>query len=147
MTSSLPVSIDDIVENFSLLDEWDDRYRYVIELGRKLAPLADAQRIDANKVPGCVSQVWLATTIEHRDGRPLVSFAGDSDAHIVRGLIAILIAALSGRPATEIVSEDPLALFDRLGLGQHLTPQRSNGFRSMVTRMRADATAALAEAV
>ena len=147
MTSSLPVSIDDIVENFSLLDEWDDRYRYVIELGRKLAPLADAQRIDANKVPGCVSQVWLATTIEHRDGRPLVSFAGDSDAHIVRGLVAILIAALSGRPATEIVSEDPLALFDRLGLGQHLTPQRSNGFRSMVTRMRADATAALAEAV
>ena len=147
MTSSLPASIDDIVENFSLLDEWDDRYRYVIELGRKLAPLADAQRIDANKVPGCVSQVWLATTIEHRDGRPLVSFAGDSDAHIVRGLIAILIAALSGRPATEIVSEDPLALFDRLGLGQHLTPQRSNGFRSMVTRMRADATAALAEAV
>lgn len=147
MTSSLPVSIDDIVENFSLLDEWDDRYRYVIELGRKLAPLADVQRIDANKVPGCVSQVWLATTIEHRDGRPLVSFAGDSDAHIVRGLVAILIAALSGRPATEIVSEDPLALFDRLGLGQHLTPQRSNGFRSMVTRMRADATAALAEAV
>ena len=147
MTSSLPASIDDIVENFSLLDEWDDRYRYVIELGRKLAPLADVQRIDANKVPGCVSQVWLATTIEHRDGRPLVSFAGDSDAHIVRGLVAILIAALSGRPATEIVSEDPLALFDRLGLGQHLTPQRSNGFRSMVTRMRADATAALAEAV
>lgn len=147
MTSSLPVSIDDIVENFSLLDEWDDRYRYVIELGRKLAPLADVQRIDANKVPGCVSQVWLATTIEHRDGRPLVSFAGDSDAHIVRGLVAILIAALSGRPATEIVSEDPLALFDRLGLGQHLTPQRSNGFRSMVTRMRADATAALTEAV
>ena len=147
MTSSLPVSIDDIVENFSLLDEWDDRYRYVIELGRKLAPLADVQRIDANKVPGCVSQVWLATTIEHLDGRPLVNFAGDSDAHIVRGLVAILIAALSGRPATEIVSEDPLALFDRLGLGQHLTPQRSNGFRSMVTRMRADATAALTEAV
>ncbi|MDH6263265.1 SufE family protein [Bradyrhizobium sp. BR13661] len=147
MTSSLPTPIDDIIENFALLDEWDDRYRYVIELGRKLAPLPEGQRTDANKVPGCVSQVWLATTIEHRDGRPLVSFAGDSDAHIVRGLVAILIAALSGRPATEIVSEDPLALFDRLGLGEHLTPQRSNGFRSMVTRMRADATAALAEAV
>jgi cysteine desulfuration protein SufE len=147
VTSSLPTPIDDIIENFALLDEWDDRYRYVIELGRKLAPLPEGQRTDANKVPGCVSQVWLATTIEHRDGRPLVSFAGDSDAHIVRGLVAILIAALSGRPATEIVSEDPLALFDRLGLGEHLTPQRSNGFRSMVTRMRADATAALAEAV
>ncbi|RTL48757.1 MAG: SufE family protein [Bradyrhizobiaceae bacterium] len=139
--------IDDIIENFALLDEWDDRYRYVIELGRKLAPLPDGQRTNANKVPGCVSQVWLATTIEQRGGRPLVSFSGDSDAHIVRGLVAILIAALSGRPAAEIVSDDPLALFDRLGLGQHLTPQRSNGFRSMVTRMRADATAALAEAV
>jgi cysteine desulfuration protein SufE len=147
VTSSLPASIDDIIENFVLLEEWDDRYRYVIELGRKLAPLSEGQRTEANKVPGCVSQVWLATTIEHRDGRPFLSFAGDSDAHIVRGLVAILIAALSGRPAIEIVSENPLALFERLGLGQHLTPQRSNGFRSMATRMRADATGVLAEAL
>ncbi|MBW7973654.1 SufE family protein [Bradyrhizobium sp. BR 10289] len=147
MTGSQQTPIDDIIENFALLDEWDDRYRYVIELGRKLAPFPETQRTDANKVQGCVSQVWLATTIEHRDGRPFLSFAGDSDAHIVRGLVAILIALLSGRSAAEIAGENPLALFERLGLGEHLTPQRSNGFRSMVSRMRADATAVLAEAV
>lgn len=147
MTRSQPTPIDDIIENFALLDEWDDRYRYVIELGRKLATFPEAQRTDANKVQGCVSQVWLATTIERQDGRPVLSFAGDSDAHIVRGLVAILIALLSERSAAEIAGENPLALFERLGLGEHLTPQRSNGFRSMVSRMRADATAVLAEAV
>lgn len=146
-TSSRSKPIDDIIENFSLLEEWDDRYRYVIELGRKLPAFPEAQRTDANKVQGCVSQVWLATTVEHRNGPPLLTFAGDSDAHIVRGLVAILIALLSGRSAAEITGENPLALFERLGLGEHLTPQRSNGFRSMVARMRADATAALAEAV
>jgi len=146
-SSCRPTPIEDIIENFSLLDEWDDRYRYVIELGRKLPAFPESQRTDINKVQGCVSQVWLATTIEHRDGQPFLSFAGDSDAHIVRGLVAILIALLSGRPASEIASEDPLALFGSLGLGEHLTPQRSNGFRSMVSRMRADATAVLAEAV
>lgn len=139
--------IDDIVANFSLLDEWDDRYRYVIELGRNLAPLPEEQRTDANKVQGCVSQVWLATTAEHRDGQPFLSFAGDSDAHIVRGLVAILIALQSGRPAQEIIGENPLALFEQLGLGEHLTPQRSNGFRSMVARMRADAAALLTKTV
>ena len=138
--------IEKIIEDFELLDSWDDRYRYVIELGRKLPPLPDESRTDANKVPGCVSQVWLATAVEHRDGRPFLAFAGDSDAHIVRGLVAILIALLSGRPAAEIADEDPLALFTRLGLGEHLTPQRSNGFRSMVARMRADARAVLAAA-
>ena len=144
---SQPTPIDDVIENFSLLDAWDDRYRYVIELGRKLPPFPEAQRTDANKVQGCVSQVWLMTTIEHRNGRPFLTFAGDSDAHIVRGLVAILITLLSERTASEISGEDPLALFERLGLGQHLTPQRSNGFRSMVARMRADAIAALAEVV
>lgn len=146
-TRSPPTPIDDIIENFSLLDEWDDRYRYVIELGRKLTPYPDDLRTDANKVQGCASQVWLATTVAHRDGRPFLTFAGDSDAHIVRGLVAILIALLSGRPAAEISREDPIALFERLGLGEHLTPQRSNGFRSMVARTRADAAAALGEAV
>ena len=144
-TKSRPKRIDDIIENFSLLDEWDDRYRYVIELGRKLTPFPDELRTDANKVQGCASQVWLATTIERRGGRPFLTFAGDSDAHIVRGLVAILIALLSGRPATEISGEDPIDLFERLGLGEHLTPQRSNGFRSMVARTRADAAAALAQ--
>jgi len=97
-------------------------------------------------VQGCVSQVWLATAVEQRDGQPFLTFAGDSDAHIVRGLVAILIALLSGRTASEIAGEDPVTLFEQLGLGGHLTPQRSNGFRSMVARMRADARAVLAEA-
>ena len=146
MSQSQPTPIEDIIENFSLLDEWDDRYRYVIELGRTLTPLPEEERTDGNKVQGCVSQVWLATTIEQRDGAPFLIFVGDSDAHIVRGLVAILIALLSGRPAAEIAGENPISLFERLGLGEHLTPQRSNGFRSMVARMHADAKAVLAEA-
>jgi cysteine desulfuration protein SufE len=141
-----PPSIDDIVENFSVLDEWDDRYRYVIELGRKLLPFPEQERTEANKVQGCVSQVWLATTIHRHDGRLHLTFKGDSDAHIVRGLVAILIALLSGRPPAEIVAENPVALFEQLGLGAHLTPQRSNGFRSMVARIRADAQAVLVDA-
>jgi cysteine desulfuration protein SufE len=138
--------IADIVENFSLLEEWDERYRYVIELGRALAPLPEGARNDANKVQGCTSQVWLATTVDRRAGEPVLTFVGDSDAHIVRGLVAILIAMLSGRAAQDIIAADPIALFEELGLREHLTPQRSNGFRSMVGRMRADAQAALAGA-
>jgi cysteine desulfuration protein SufE len=147
LTAAPPAAptIDEIVENFSLLEDWDDRYRYVIELGRALPPLATPDRNDANKVQGCASQVWLATSIA-ADGAagPALTFAGDSDAHIVRGLIAILFALFSGKPAREILSTDALALFERLGLREHLTPQRSNGFRSMVDRMRSDARAALA---
>jgi len=141
------LSIDDIVENFALLDEWDDRYRYVIELGRKLAPFPEQDRNEVNKVRGCASQVWLATTVCRSDGETVLTFMGDSDAHIVRGLVAILIALLSGRSARQIANENPIALFERLGLGEHLTPQRSNGFRSMVERMRADAQGVLSEAV
>ncbi len=136
-------SIDDIIENFSLLEEWDERYRYVIELGRGLGAFPESARTESNKVQGCVSQVWLATTVHRSEGHPVLSFIGDSDAHIVRGLVAILIALLSERPAGEIVAADPLALFEALGLREHLTPQRSNGFRSMVARMRTDAQAAL----
>ena len=137
--------IAEIIENFSLLEEWDERYRYVIELGRGLGAFPDSARGEANKVQGCVSQVWLATTVHRRGGQPFLTFIGDSDAHIVRGLVAILIAMLSERPASEIVAADPIALFEELGLRAHLTPQRSNGFRSMVTRMRADARAALSQ--
>jgi len=141
------MTIEDITENFALLDDWDDRYRYVIELGRTLAPLPEAQRIQANKVQGCASQVWLATAVEANGaGGPTLTFVGDSDAHIVRGLIAILFALYSGKAAREILSTDAVALFDRLGLREHLTPQRSNGFRSMVERIRSDAHAALARA-
>lgn len=139
--------IDEILDNFSLLDDWDDRYRYIIELGRTLAPLPEDARIEANKVQGCASQVWLTTRIEP-DGEagPVLSFVGDSDAHIVRGLIAILFAIYSNKSARDILATDALDLFDRLGLREHLTPQRSNGLRSMVERIRSDARTALAEA-
>lgn len=137
--------IDEIIENFSLLDEWDDRYRYVIELGRTLAPLAEADHTDVNKVRGCASQVWLKTHVRPDGGEgPVLIFEGDSDAHIVRGLIAILFALYSGRNARQILATDAVTLFDRLGLRENLTPQRSNGLRSMVERIRADADAALA---
>ena len=138
-------AIDEIVENFGLLDEWDDRYRYVIELGRTLPPLAESAHIDANKVQGCASQVWLLTHVKP-DGSngPILTFEGDSDAHIVRGLIAILFALYSGRSAREILQTDAIGLFDRIGLRENLTPQRSNGLRAMVERIRAEAGAALA---
>jgi cysteine desulfuration protein SufE len=150
MTATPPdtmTPIDEIVDNFALLEEWDDRYRYVIELGRGLAPLPERDRCEANKVQGCASQVWLATQVRP-DGAagPVLTFTGDSDAHIVRGLIAILFAMFSGRHAREILSADAIAVFERLGLREHLTPQRSNGFRSMVERIRADAKAVLATA-
>ena len=139
------MTIDEITENFSLLDDWDDRYRYVIELGRTLAPLPESERTDANKVQGCASQVWLASEVMP-DGAAgtKIELIGDSDAHIVRGLIAILFALYAGKPAREILATDAVAVFDRLGLREHLTPQRSNGFRSMVERIRSDARAALA---
>jgi cysteine desulfuration protein SufE len=137
--------IDEIIENFELLEEWDDRYRYLIELGRALPPLPDAARTAANKVQGCASQVWLATSIKpNGSAGPRLTFEGDSDAHIVRGLIAVLFALYSGKNAKDILSTDAVALFEQLGLRDHLTPQRSNGFRSMVERIRRDANAALA---
>ena len=148
MTAASPdtvTTLDEIVDNFSLLEDWDDRYRYVIELGRALSPLAERDRTEANKVQGCASQVWLATTVHpNGQGGPMLTFSGDSDAHIVRGLIAILFAMFSGKQARGILSNDAIAVFERLGLREHLTPQRSNGFRSMVERIRADAQAALA---
>jgi cysteine desulfuration protein SufE len=140
-------TIDEIVENFTLLDEWDDRYRYVIELGRTLPPLPESAHTDTNKVQGCASQVWLLTQVKS-DGAagPILTFEGDSDAHIVRGLVAILFALYSGKRAREILATDAIALFDRIGLRENLTPQRSNGLRSMVERIRAEANAALAAA-
>jgi cysteine desulfuration protein SufE len=139
--------IDDIIENFTLLDEWDDRYRYVIELGRALPPLPESAHTDANKVQGCASQVWLASHVEPGGTEgPVLTFEGDSDAHIVRGLVAILIALYSGKSARDIVATDALELFDRIGLRENLTPQRSNGLRSMVERIRTEANAALAAA-
>jgi cysteine desulfuration protein SufE len=140
--------IDEIIGNFAVLDDWDDRYRYLIELGRELPPLAATAHSDANKVQGCASQVWLDTTVRPDGaGGPVLTFAGDSDAHIVRGLIAILFAIYSGKSAREILNTDAVKLFEGMGLREHLSPQRSNGFRSMVERIRSDARrAALAAA-
>jgi len=141
------MTIEEIIDNFSFLDDWDDRYRYVIELGRGLAPLPEQARTDANKVQGCASQVWLATKVEpNGEAGPVLTFRGDSDAHIVRGLIAILLTLYSGRPAREILDTDAIAVFDRLALREHLTPQRSNGFRWMVERIKSDARGALVPA-
>lgn len=143
LTDSM-TTITEITDNFELLDEWDDRYRYVIELGRTLAPLSEAEHSEANKVQGCTSQVWLTKQVE-RDAtnQPVLTFRGDSDAHIVRGLIAILLALYSGHTAKDILDIDAMAVFERLGFREHLTPQRSNGLRSMVERVRAHAGGAL----
>jgi cysteine desulfuration protein SufE len=141
------MTIDEIRDNFALLDDWDDRYRYVIELGRTLDPMSDAEHSAANKVQGCASQVWLSRQLKRSDrNEPVLSYLGDSDAHIVRGLIAILLTLLSGRTPQEILATDALAVFDELGFREHLTPQRSNGLRSMVERIRSDARETLAAA-
>jgi len=133
-------------EDFSIIDEWEDRYRYVIELGRALPALAEAERIPSNKVQGCASQVWIAVHEEKNGREPRLSFTGDSDALIVKGLIAIIFRLFSGKPASEILATDAGALLDELGLREHLTPQRSNGVASMVKRIKSDAKAALESA-
>jgi len=137
-------TLSEIRSDFAVLDEWEDRYRYVIELGRSLSPLPEHLRTDANKVRGCASQVWLATRVEPASGAPRLTFEGDSDAHIVRGLIAILFAIYDGKRADEILATDANPIFGDLGLKEHLTPQRSNGFASMVARIKVDAAAAMA---
>jgi cysteine desulfuration protein SufE len=141
------MTIDDIRDNFALLEDWDDRYRYVIELGRTLAPMPEGEHSAENKVQGCVSQVWLSRRIDHEAGRePILNYRGDSDAHIVRGLIAILLTLYSGRTPRQILAIDAAAIFDEFGFREHLTPQRSNGLRAMIERIRADGRAALAAA-
>lgn len=136
--------IEDIAADFEFLTDWEDRLTHVIELGRTLAPLTQAEHSMANRVKGCVSQVWLVS--ERGPGTdPAVTFRGDSDALIVRGLIAILLALYSGRRASEILAIDARAKLAALGLDTHLTPQRSNGLFAMVDRIRAQASAALAE--
>ena len=138
-------TIDDILADFDVIDDWEERYRYVIELGRTLVPLDEADRTEANKVRGCASQVWLATRIERdADGRVHLRFVGDSDAHIVKGLVAVMIALFSGRSAEDILHLDPEPTFAAIGLREHLTPQRANGVAAMLERIRGDARAALA---
>lgn len=141
----MSTNLDEIVANFDLLEEWDDRYRYLIELGRSLAPLPEEAHNEANKVRGCASQVWLDSQAEAGPGpQTRLSFRGDSDAHIVRGLVALTLAIYSGRTAAEIIATDAFATFEKLGLAAHLTPQRSNGVRSMIERIKSDAREAAA---
>jgi len=135
-------AIETIRDDFSYLDDWEDRYRYVIELGDALPPFPEEARDSAHKVPGCVSQVWLKTDVAPGPD-PVLRFQGDSDAHIVRGLVAILLALYSGKQASEITRIDAEAFLRTLGLDEHLTPQRANGLRSMIKRIRRDAQAVL----
>ena len=130
--------LEQIIDDFAYLDEWEDRYRYVIELGKALPELPEDKRTVENKVQGCASQVWLVT---HSDGGadPVLTFEGDSDAHIVRGLVAIVLAVYSGRHASEIAGTDAIEIFDRIDLVEHLSAQRANGLRSMVKRIRDEA--------
>ncbi|MBN9317345.1 MAG: SufE family protein [Devosia sp.] len=132
-----PAAFAEIAENLSYLDDWEDRYRYIIELGQALPPLAEDEKNAENKVHGCVSQVWL---VSNHDGAHLI-YRGESDAMIVRGLVAVLLALYSGRPAREIAETDAIAVFDELGLREHLTTQRSNGLVAMVNRIRGEAQA------
>jgi cysteine desulfuration protein SufE len=141
---STPAAFNDIADNLAFLDDWEDRYRYIIELGQKLAPLDAGERNAANKVHGCVSQVWLVSRPGESGDQPALFYRGDSDAMIVKGLVAILIALYSGRPAGEIAETDAIAMFDELGLREHLTTQRSNGLVAMVNRIRSEARANLA---
>lgn len=139
----MPTAIETIRDDFAFLDDWEDRYRYIIELGNELPPFPEEARDAKHKVQGCVSQVWLLThRTDERD--PVLDFEGDSDAHIVRGLVAIMLALFSGRRASEIAKIDAEGLMSELGLDEHLTPQRANGLRSMVKRIKRDAEESLA---
>lgn len=139
--SGIDDTLTELADEFDLLGDWEERYRYVIELGKELAPLSDAERSDANKVRGCASQVWLVTEPQP-DGT--LKFRGDSDAHIVSGLVALLLRLYSGRAPADILAFDAKAAFETLGLAGALSSQRSNGLASMVQRIRRDAEAALA---
>lgn len=145
LSATRSLGFDEILTDFDLLGDWEDRYRYVIELGRGLEPLPEGARSPATKVQGCVSQVWLSTQVDRTGGMPRLTFVGDSDAHIVRGLIAILFALYSGKTAQEILSIDAGQRLGQLQLKEHLTPQRSNGLMAMVKRIRSDAGVALAQ--
>lgn len=128
-----------IVENFAFIDDWEERYRYLIELGRTLPPPDAALHAEANKVLGCASQVWIDLTVDDAVAEPRIHLRGDSDAHIVRGLVALMIALFDGKTPREAAETDAFALYTKLGLAEHLTPQRSNGVRAMADRIHRDA--------
>ena len=146
MQTNAETALDRIRSDLALLDDWEDRYRYIIELGRGLEALPEALRTDANKVRGCASQVWLATRLRRPepDAPPVFELLGDSDAHIVRGLVAVLFAVYQGKTPEEVLRTDARTVFLELGLKEHLTPQRANGFASMVERLLNDARSSVA---
>lgn len=133
----LPENINDMLEDFEFLTDWEDRYMHVIDMGKQLPGLPDALKVDANKVKGCVSQVWLMT--DFNAVQNTLSFQGDSDAHIVKGLVAIVLEIYSGRTPAEIISLEAEPILKGLGLSEHLSPQRSNGLRAMIGRIRGEA--------
>ncbi|HRK25505.1 MAG TPA: SufE family protein [Beijerinckiaceae bacterium] len=135
----MSTDLDSIIDDLAFLDDWEERYRYIIDLGRTLAALNADERSEQNKVRGCASQVWLVSEVQPSPEGPRLRFRGDSDAHIVKGLVALTLALFSGRTAQDILATDAQALFARIGLKEHLTPQRSNGLAAMVERIRADA--------
>lgn len=135
------ISIEEIISNFEFLDDWDDRYKYLIELGNGLEPMHEALQNEQTKVQGCVSQVWIHAETETGPD-PVLHFQGNSDAHIVRGLIAVVLAIFSGKTASQIVAVDQSAIFSQLQLSEHITPQRSNGLNSMVSRIKSIAKTA-----
>ena len=132
-----PTNIQDMIDDFAFLDDWEDRYMHVIDLGKGLPPLLDTDKTDANKVKGCASQVWLVS--QRKNG--IWTFSGDSDAHIVKGLVAIVLEIFSGRSAAEIAALDANDILSKLGLAEHLSAQRSNGLASMIGRIKSEAAA------
>lgn len=135
--------LENLQADFDVLDDWEERYRYVIELGRTLPAFDEQWRNATYKVNGCASQVWIHPTVEKADGKTVLTFAGDSDALIVKGLIAIAFMIFSRQPPEQILATDAAGIFARLGLKDHLTPQRSNGLASMVARIKSDARQAM----
>jgi cysteine desulfuration protein SufE len=137
----MSTNIDTIKSDFEFLDDWEDRYRYIIELGREMPPLNDTDKNAANKVDGCASQVWLVS--EKQNSQPVtLSFHGDSDAHIVRGLVAIITSAFTGKTPQDIIALNADELLKSLGLDAHLSQQRSNGLRAMIRRIKSEAAQA-----
>jgi cysteine desulfuration protein SufE len=135
------MKIDDIRETLLFLDDWEERYRFVIDLGRKLPPLPEAEKTEGNKVRGCASQVWLVPERVDGPGGARLSWRGDSDAHIVKGLVAVVLALYSGKRPEEVLATDAKGFLDEVGLSAHLTAQRSNGLHSLVERVKSDARA------
>jgi len=141
LTIEHQMTLEKIISDFEFIEEWEDRYRYVIDLGDQLEPYPEELKTPETKVQGCVSQVWLTSELKNEENKIILS--GDSDAHIVRGLMAIVFAIFSGKSPEEILKIDVQLIFKTLGLNEHISPQRSNGLNAMVKRIQSDAQHAL----